>query len=132
MNRDDQLMSEPNRVIDDKIDFDAKIDKLTEVGIDLSQAVGVDYHDPTTIENFSIDSINEFGQVISSSLPEPIEERRGDYVSVKALFKDIDGEQDLRIVCSGKAWYVVPPGIDINYVLLAAKEIEEIQNSKQE
>lgn len=129
MDRDAQLMSEPNRVIDDKIPWDEAMAKhMVATSEEMTEALGNDYHPPVTIENFSIESINEYGQVTSSSLPEPTEERRGDYVTLKAEFEGMEGPQDLKIVCSGKAWYVVPPGLDVDYVLLAAKEVEEIQN----
>lgn len=171
MNRDDQLVSEPNKVVaeeeipddpnapvdedgmepepadeldiededdgdneihdeDDIIDFDAKqTEILKAVGEELSTAVGDDYHDPELINDFIIESINEFGQVTAKGLPDPAG-RKGDYVMTKATIMEQGKEivVDLKILCSGVAWYMVPPQLDPEFVLLAAIDIEAIQN----
>jgi len=173
MNRDDQLVSEPNKVVadediiddpnapvdddgmepepdtelefeededdddneiydeDDIIDFgDVNPEVLAAANEEFADVFANDYHDPELINDFVIESINEFGQVVAKGLPDPTG-KKGDFVMVKATVVE-DGEEkiiDVKILCSGQAWYMVPPQLDPEFVMLAAIDIEAIQNS---
>lgn len=118
-------------MIDAKIDIE-KVD--TESIIDeMTQVFSHDYLKPMEIENFVIESINAFGQVTSKDLPDPTD-RRYSFISLTMLMKSEEAgevEEPIMIVCSGAAWYIVPPGFDPEQVLLAAEQVEDIQNNPE-
>lgn len=134
MNRDDQLMPEQNVVVEGMSQItlsEVEAAIMSSAADAIGEVMGNDYHEPRVINDFVIESFNSFGQVTSKSLPTPTPEMRGDYVTVGALLDDENGGEvaaTIKIICSGVAWYLVPPALDADYVLLAAREIEAIQS----
>lgn len=112
---------------DDIIDFDKNPNSVLD---DITNAFSNDYGDPIVIDEFVIQEINVFGQVMSDQLP-PANEHEGSFISTTMAIKE-DGAVkflDVNVLCSGVAWYIVLPGFPFDEVLMAAKEIENLQRN---
>lgn len=97
--------------------------------------IGNDYSEPVVINDFVIKEINYFGQVKSDNLPQPETDKYGDFVATKLSFEYASGQKnevDVKIICSGKAWYLVLPEMSIEQVLLTAKDIEHMLDNPEE